>query len=74
MAHKTTRPVYGSQKVCYVEMAPSSSKVCADNRSAPVNFALTWVTKGLLLLQILLTKVAPKVYLRVAHKRSATLE
>ena len=48
MAHKTARPVDGSQKVCYVGMAPSSSKVYADNRSAPVNFALAWLTKGLL--------------------------
>ena len=31
---QTTRPVDGSQKVCYVGMAPSSSKVYADNRSA----------------------------------------
>ena len=50
MAHKTTGPVDGSQKVCYVGMAPSSSKVYADNRSAPVNVALAWLTKGLLLL------------------------
>ena len=68
MAHKTTRPVDGSQKVCYVGMAPSSSKVCADNRSAPVNFALAWLTKGLL-------RWNSKFYPRVATKqRPATLE
>ena len=46
---ETTRPADGSQKVCYVGMASSSSKVYADNRSAPVNFAFAWLTKGLLL-------------------------
>ena len=61
MAHKTTRPVDGSQKVCYVGMA---SKVDADNRSAPVNFALAWLTKGLL-------RWNSKFYPRVAHKTKA---
>ena len=61
--HKT-RPVDGSQKVCYVGMAPSSSKVYADNRSAPVNFALAWLTKGLL-------RWNSKFYPRVAHKTKA---
>ena len=47
---ETTRPVDSSQKVCYVGMAPSSTNVYADNRSAPVNLVLAWLTKGLLLL------------------------
>ena len=54
MAHKATRPVDGSQKVCYVGIASSTLGLLTKQRPAtlewqllPLSFNLARLTKGL---------------------------